>query len=190
MTPRKLLLLAYPRSWRAEYGEELAAILAQKRLGPRVALDVLLNGFKQHLERDDPWKICGVGLFLWSAIGVLAPSPWYAGLPGPVFFITGAWTVLRYRSDIRGAAGAAAKAAIICWLPDVAAILMRGPQTVQLANGAVWYQWGLYLVTSDRLTWWGYPQILASQMVLGILLGCAGGLLARFVLGFREGLRG
>jgi hypothetical protein len=54
--------LSYPRSCREEYGEELAGILAHRRLTPAVVADVLLNGVRQHVGRDVPWKICGAVL--------------------------------------------------------------------------------------------------------------------------------
>ena len=65
MTCRKLLLLAYPRSWRDEYGEELAGLLASKRLTFAAVADILGSALTQHFRRDDPWKICGAGLALW-----------------------------------------------------------------------------------------------------------------------------
>ena len=44
MSWRNLLVRSYPRSWREEYGEELAGVLAQKRPAVRLVADVLGNG--------------------------------------------------------------------------------------------------------------------------------------------------
>jgi hypothetical protein len=55
MTWRNLLLRAYPRSWRDEYGEALVAVLAHQRPTPGVVADVLSNGAKQHFYGDDPY---------------------------------------------------------------------------------------------------------------------------------------
>jgi hypothetical protein len=74
MTLRDVLLRAYPRSWRYEDGEELAGVLAQKRLTLGVVADVVGNGVRQHLYRDEPWKICGAGLVLWNSANFAAWS--------------------------------------------------------------------------------------------------------------------
>jgi hypothetical protein len=44
------LLRLYPRAWRARYGEEFAALLAESRLSPFVVCDVLLGALDAHLR--------------------------------------------------------------------------------------------------------------------------------------------
>jgi hypothetical protein len=56
------LLRLYPSIWRNEYGEELKALLLLRPLTAFVIGDVLLNAGRQHLRRDQPWKICGLFL--------------------------------------------------------------------------------------------------------------------------------
>ncbi len=68
MNFRKLLLNMYPRSWRAEYGEEFAGILATRRLTPAIVLDVLGGAVRQRLTRTEPWILCGAALSLWTVL--------------------------------------------------------------------------------------------------------------------------
>jgi hypothetical protein len=43
----RLMLLAYPRSWRLRYGDELVDLLAATGIGPSVAFDVLRAGIRE-----------------------------------------------------------------------------------------------------------------------------------------------
>jgi hypothetical protein len=185
---------AYPRSWREEYGEEFAGLLAQRRLTFAVAADVLAGALRQHLRRDDPWKICGAGLFLWTVAGDMmnvVSVNWFLLLLPPALFLTGAWTVMRDRSNTLSSARAAGNAAILCLLPDIAAVLMRGPSPVRLPSGIMCFRWGIYTGTILRPEWSQYPLFLLGQVVLPcIFVGCVGGLFGRFVNGFREGSLG
>ncbi len=45
-----LLLRLYPARWRARYGDEFAVLLAERRLGPFDAADVLLGALDAHLH--------------------------------------------------------------------------------------------------------------------------------------------
>ena len=193
------LLRAYPRTWRGEYGEELAGILARKRLTLRAIANVIGNGALQRLYGEDPWKICGAGLALWTCLGLvlstdsrLAPSVarWCSLAPLPVLFATGAWTVLRKKAGSHEAGVAAAKAAVFCFFPEVLAALMRGPTVVWHADGTVWRQWGLYYATTLRISPWQYGQDYPLIVMAGsVLLGFGGALLGRFIVGLGEGLR-
>ncbi|HUB77826.1 MAG TPA: hypothetical protein VMB03_03465 [Bryobacteraceae bacterium] len=190
MTLRNILVRAYPRSWREEYGEELGAMLGQRAVSVGVVADVLAGAFRQHLRRDDPWKICGAFLFLWTVAGDLVNCHWFLLLLPPVFFITGAWTVMRDRSDTLSAARAVSKAAILAVLPDVVAVLLAGPNPVQLQDGIICFRWGIYTATILRPEWWEYFPSLARQVLPCIWVGCVGGLFGRLANGVREGLRG
>ena len=44
------LLFAYPRGWRARYGDELLAMLESTDMGPRTVLDVLGSGVMVRLD--------------------------------------------------------------------------------------------------------------------------------------------
>jgi len=167
MTLRNLLLRAYPRSWRYEYGEELAGILAQKRLTLAVMADVVGNGARQHLYRDEPWKICGVGLVLWNSADFAAGSSLpYASfvrlyLAGFLFlFVAGAWTVLRKKSGVWRGAAASITVALIGLCPDVAIALLGLPRQ--------------------------RPTPLVSNLMASILFGFAGAALARVFAGLRK----
>jgi len=176
VTLRNLLLRAYPRSWRSEYGEELAGILAHSRLTPGVAADVLVNALRQHLHRDAPWEICGAGLALWYLMARLAilfyPYRtfllwyWSAGLL--IVLAAGAWTVRRSRAGILAATVESAKAAIIgqaglvvLYLP---ALLRAGPSSFH----------GLSI-------YYFFWKTLATGLALSPVFGFAGALLGRSI---------
>jgi hypothetical protein len=46
----RLLVRLYPRAWRARYGEEFAAVLAERRLSPRTVIDVIAGAADAHLH--------------------------------------------------------------------------------------------------------------------------------------------
>jgi hypothetical protein len=180
MTWRNLLLRAYPRSWRDEYGEELAGILAQKRLTPGVAVDVLVNALRQHFHRDAPWKICGAGLALWflmyRPVAVFNHSRpfllwyWSAGLL--IVLACGAWTAARNKARILAAAAASAKAAVIGQAGVVVLYLLVLPwESAYSFRGHGIYYWFLYT--------------LAIDLALSLVFGFAGALLGRSVARFR-----
>jgi hypothetical protein len=192
MTLREILVLAYPRSWREEYGEELAAILAQRRLTPGVVADVIWNASKQHLLRDEPWKICGAFLFLWTSVGLFVRSGSTDALPLVILFMTGAWTVWRKHSGMLEAARAAVLVAIPSFVPDALSLLLQGPIPVTWSGGTVVYKWGTYISVSGAIKfgWWQYVAMLPLVLALGAMLGLSGALLGKFADGVREGLRG
>lgn len=192
MTLRNILVRAYPRSWRAEYGEELAGILGKARLTFRVVADVLAGALRQHLRRDDPWKICGAVLFLWASLRLLVRSGSTDALPLVVFFLTGAWTVWRKHAGLLEAARAAVLVAILSLVPDALSLLLYGPIPVTRAGGTVVYKWGSYMSISSavRFGWWQYIEMLPLVLLLGAVLGFAGGLTGKFAGGVRERLRG
>jgi hypothetical protein len=206
MTLRNLLLQAYPRSWRAEYGEELAGVLAQKRLALGVVADVLGGAARQHLFRDDPWKICGAGLFVWTCLGLvlirdsrLAPSmePLSAMALGCFLLATGAWTVLRKKSGLWESGAAAVKAAMAGISPGVLATLLWGPAVVRHADGSTSLVWALYVGSTPipsvpefgSLLWYFILEISLILLAISALAGLAGALLGHFIAGLREGLR-
>jgi hypothetical protein len=180
MILQNLLLRAYPRSWREEYGEELAGILAPRRLTPGIAADVLLNALKHHFHRDAPWKICGVGLALWflmyRLVAVFNHSRpfllwyWSAGLL--IVLAAGAWTVARSKARILAAAVASAKAAAIGQAGMVVLYLLAlSRESAYSFQGHGIYYWFLYT--------------LAINLALSLMFGFGGALLGRSIARFR-----
>jgi hypothetical protein len=180
MTWRNLLLRAYPRSWRDEYGEELAGILAQRRLTFGVAADILVNALRQHFRRDAPWKICGPGLALWflmyRLVAVFNHSRPFllcyfsAGLL--IVLAAGVWTVARSKAGILAAAAASAKTALIGQTGTVVLyipVLLR--ERAYSFQGHGIYHWFLYT--------------LAINLALSLMFGFVGALLGRSVARFR-----
>jgi len=175
MTLRNLLLRAYPRSWRGEYGEELAGVLVQKRLTLGVVADVAGNGARQHLLRDEPWKICAAALALWNLTVLLLAAArffittrptllWCYSVGFLFLFVAGAWTVLRRKSGIWRATAASAKAALAGHAPDI--VLFLG----MLRNGG-----GRWILRTSEF-----------NLVFALAFGFAGALLARFLVSFRK----
>jgi hypothetical protein len=180
MTGRNLLLRAYPRCWRDEYGEELAGILAESRLTFGVTMDVLINALRQHFRRDAPWKICGVGLALWllmyRLVAVFSHDRTFqlcyfsAGLL--IVLVAGAWTERRSKVGILAATAASAKAAVIGQAGTVVLYLLALPrESAYSFRGHGIYYWFLYT--------------LAINLTLSLVFGFAGALLGRSVARFR-----
>ena len=176
MTLRNLLLRAYPRSWRNEYGAELAGILAHRRLTPGVAADVLWNAAKQHLFRDTPWKLCGTGLALWFAMvrpvaavfhthsRLFLLCYWATGFLLPA--VAGALTVRREHSGIRHATQAAARAALVGNIVAALAYLE-----------AIHLYWSK-LILGYPLYFW-FLKTMAMSFVISAAFGFAGALAGR-----------
>lgn len=176
MTIRDLLVRAYPRSWRSEYGEELAALLAQTKLSPAVAADVLSNAARQRVRREEPWKICGATLAVWyltTRVAVLAFHEknfilWYWGGGLLIVLAAGAWTVGRNDAGIWQATLDSAKAAAIGQLGALALAL----RAVSMM-GATPYQ--------GHTTFYWFAQTVALNLAVSVLLGLMGASAARGV---------
>jgi hypothetical protein len=69
-----LLLRLYPAAWRRRYGDEFAAVLEERPLGPFDVADVLLGALDAHLHRRGLWTESGPrkGLVMTLRIGGLA----------------------------------------------------------------------------------------------------------------------
>jgi hypothetical protein len=61
----RLLVAVYPRQWRAEFGEEFAALLEDTRLSPRAVADVLAGAGKLHAERHQRLAVV-IAALVWS----------------------------------------------------------------------------------------------------------------------------
>jgi hypothetical protein len=191
MSWRNLLLRAYPRSWREEYGEEFAGLLAQRRLTLAVVADVLGGATRQHLHRDEPWKICGAGLFLWTCLGLFwGAAPPFCWIAVPLtILVAGTWAGSRKDLGVREAIATAGKVVLAGVCPDLIAGLLRGPVTHN-TDGTLWYQWGMYFGMSLAISRWDYLSMMLSSMLFdSALFGLVGAIMGRFVAGLREGLR-
>jgi hypothetical protein len=159
MTVRSVLLRSYPRQWRDDYGEELAGILAARRLTFVVVADVLGGALTQHFHRDAPWKICGAGLALWFlmfrlVVVLLLHSRtamlWYWSGGFLIVLAAGAWTVTRRKTGILRGTVASGKAAVA----GQAGGLILFIQAVQRTGmrpylGHPIYEWFVYSVALD-----------------------------------------
>jgi hypothetical protein len=175
MNLRNLLIRAYPRRWRAEFGPELAAILALKGLTPSDIADVLAGAARQHI-RQDPWKICALGLSLWTSGLAIAA---FEGLfyrqaflwcysAGQLFlFAAGAWTAFREGSVLRGMA-ASVKAAI----PVMACIVAYG--LAMLHYQAIYGRSVYYLI------WKSSVVTILISLIFGVAGAFAGRLFGRW----------
>lgn len=83
---RSFLLRFFPARWRARYGDEFAAVLAERPLGPFDVADVLLAALDAHLHRHGlatvPHSIGGftVSLRIGGYAGVIGGILWFFGL--------------------------------------------------------------------------------------------------------------
>jgi hypothetical protein len=185
MTLRDLLIRAYPRSWRDEFGSELAGILANRKLTPAVVSDVLASAALQHFRRD-PWKICTVGFGLWTSgllifaleglVDRLAFSRCY--FAGQLFlFAAGAWTGLREDSGIWRATTASAKAAVV---PVAAYIVVS---SVRMLYYWLHYWSGGHQIQGQNISYWILKNVVVT-ILASLLFGLAGASFARLVKRF------
>ena len=120
MTFRNLLLRLYPPRWRAEYGQEFAAVLETQPLGVSTVADILAGAARQQgRERGGWWALLALGTTV-SAANLLVP---FGPRGGPMFglAILLVSTVAAFRARMRGASGygAAMKVFLLCWGPDL-----------------------------------------------------------------------
>jgi hypothetical protein len=133
----RVLLRLYPSRWRDEYGEELEALLCSEPLTASVIVDILLSAAHQHLRSDEPWKIGGLLLLLWSLFWIAWNSIAPLSPPGYLLFTRveacilpltylaiGYWTTKRGRG-VWPSASAAVKAAWTGILPELTLLALN-----------------------------------------------------------------
>jgi hypothetical protein len=180
MTWRSLLLRAYPRGWREEYGDELAGILAQRTLTVRLVLDILGAAAKQRLYRALPWPLCAVALMLRLfvlrfALFDRSAFLWaYLGATFLILFGAGAWAVRRKGSGVWKVAGAAAKAGLAGEIPTAVLYLLTLPGA-ESAEQHLIYTWMV--------------KTLVLDVIWAAICGLAGAVAARGHAIFLRGLR-
>jgi hypothetical protein len=182
---RKLLVSAYPRSWRAEYGEELAEILAQRKLTPGVVGNVLWNAAVQQWRADEPGVRFAVRKFGFGCLGGLAglvialtghsiglPSgySWVDAIDWPIYLILGASVYLRKKKGIRDGATVSLKVALASNLPFVLGLLLYGVASHHLQQ-----------------TWDAARYLAQFEILQSIPAGLVGAAMARYYVRFQRG---
>lgn len=76
-----LLLLAYPKAWREEYGAEIADLLLARALNTAIVVNVLVSGAGERIRRSDVGVLCGLAML---AVITLALATTIAGVGGAV----------------------------------------------------------------------------------------------------------
>jgi hypothetical protein len=192
------LLGLYPAGWRAEYGEELAALLLSRAITASTIVDVVASATGERLKRDQVWKICGICLFVWTACGVslnnTAPLSnegyeWYKRLWQLGVLLAACLTVSRSRSA--SPTWAAVKAALLGSLPETVALMLWAAGVFHpLVTRAV----GPYPLVESRLALFDmtFPTVphpgfdmlpieIGLIMTQACVLGFVGGLLGRLI---------
>lgn len=187
MTVRDLLIRAYPRSWRDEFGPEFADVLANEQLKPAVIADILLSATIQHLRRD-PWKICGLSLTFWT-VGLMitasrglmtGPALALCYFGGQLFlFAAGAWTGLRESCGIWRAMAASVKAALF---PTASFIVV--------SSLAMLRDFQHYHVAYRQKIYFEVGKTAVVTILVSGLFGLAGASYARLLGSFRAGVEG
>ena len=146
------LLLLYPAAWRRDYGEELAGVLLERPLSPRVIADVVSSGLGLRARAAEPSTILGVasmliilGAFVLAGddtTAVLRPSA--MTLPAVTvrfldsdiyaFLLIGCgyWTYLRHRGTAKRSGVAAMKMSLIAGMPIMAGALLMTAAVLDL----------------------------------------------------------
>ena len=97
-----LLLRCYPAPWRARYGDEFAALLGERPLGPFDVADVLLGAFDAHLHlrglgaASEHAKGFAMSLRIGGYAAISGGILWFAGLALSSAFHEGALFVLAF----------------------------------------------------------------------------------------------
>ena len=182
---RSLLLRAYPRSWREEYGEELAAILAQTKLTPGVMGDVLINAALQRWRLAEAWKQFAFVRFgsgcLGGCLGLVigltghpirlpAGYSWADALDLPMFLAFGGFVYLHKRRGVCEGAASSLKVTLASEIPFAFGFLVWGLASHQLPRA---------LGDARQMVQFAIPQ--------SILAGLSGAVLTRFYLRRQRG---
>jgi len=195
------LLRLYPTGWRAEYGKELGSLLSDRPITPSIIVDVVVSATREHLKGDQIWKICGIGLFCWTALGIAINNTtplshesyecyqklWQIGI-----LLAGCLTVSRNRSA--SPTWAAVKATVIGLLPEIVALTLWA---AGLFHPVVTRAAGPYPLLESRLALFDitfptvpHPGFAMLPLEIGAILaqacvfGFVGGLLGRVVSSF------
>jgi hypothetical protein len=201
----RLLLRAYPASWRSEYGEELQFVLQDSRLTIKTVMDVVISALVERVRCDRPWRIVGIVLFLVSIVcgssNCVEPLSQTAyshvmNVFNACVLFAGLLTTIRRPGSIRSATAAAVGAGLLGALPDITVgllwLLGVVQPTVLRPNAAVnmpGHVLTLWFVRTDAVL---LPVNFLYLLMLVVIcqsavLGAIGAYLGLFVRGVRTG---
>jgi flagellar biosynthesis protein FliQ len=203
----RTLLLAYPSSWRREYGAELEDILLSRPIGPLVAGDVIVGGLAERIRSADAstwlgmaalaavladllWNITAAQSTSQGLIAVVARSsktlPTIVVLPlmsdGYALFLViyGAWRQIRRGGSLSNDGVATAKITFMAGLPVIVVGILIGIGAIDLAAQR----------QIDAAPVWLTPWAVATAPLFRLpaawMLGALGGQIGRWVDRARE----
>jgi hypothetical protein len=192
------LLRVYPAAWRAEYGEELGALLSDRPVNPSIVVDVVISATREHMKRDPIWKTCGICLFAWTVIGILLNNTVPLSHGGYEFYKTlwqlglllaGCLTLLGNRG--KSPTWAALKAALLGSFPEMVALILwaagifhplvtraAGPYPLVESRLALFY---ITFPTVPPATFGVLPLYIGVILAQACVFGFLGGLLGRVI---------
>jgi len=158
------LLRLYPARWRDRYGDEFAAVLGERTLGPFDVLDILLGAIDAQLHlrgvgaRSDHRKGFPMSLRLGGAAAMAGGALWLVAMTWILLFDSnvgsGAWVLLLLASValLVGLAGLSAFQArqhpVLIWaafsLPAIGALLTILGAAMNGSGNEYW--WGLFIL--------------------------------------------
>jgi hypothetical protein len=202
----RILLRAYPASWRDRYGEELATILEGRSLTPPIVFDVLRNGLLQRIRCAEAWQTGAIVLSTWLVVGTalnsVSPFPRWAydlfwQFDICIAMAIGYFSISRDGKSLLGAAVATGRAALVEIVPELVlgVLWMAGfvHPTISQPNGSpmilghgitdLCIRAGVAVQPTHMLL------VPLAAAIPAAVAGALGAMTARFVSGFREGLR-
>jgi hypothetical protein len=195
----RAFLRLYPADWRAEYGEELGALLSRGPITPHVFADVVLSATRERLRRE-AWKACGAALFVLTALGIFVNNTTplshrayegYVVLWESIVLLTGCLAGLRNRGA--SPSWSAAKAALIGLIPEMIALTLWAAGLFHPLVTPLMTRYGTLLSESRlalfSMTFPAVPQpglvaiplVAAIVLVSACVIGFLGGLLGRAI---------
>jgi hypothetical protein len=202
----RILLRAYPASWRDKYGEELATILEGRSLTPSIVLDVLRNGLLQRIRCAEAWQTGAIVLSAWLVVGTalnsVKPFPQWAyelfwQFDLCIAIAIGYLSISRDGKSLLAAAVATGKAALVGIVPELVlgVLWMAGfvHPTISQPNGSpmilghgitdLCIRAGVAVPPTHMLL------VALAAVIPTAIAGALGAMTARFVSAFWEGLR-
>ena len=202
----RILLRAYPASWRDRYGEELATILEGRSLTLPIVLDVLRNGLLQRIRCAEAWQTGGIVLSTWLVVGTalnsVRPFPGWAydlfwQFDSCILMAIGYLSVSRDGKSLLAAAVATGRAALVGIIPELVlgVLWMAGlvhPTILQPNGSPMILGHGITDLCIRAGVAVPPTHVLLVPLAAAIpaaVVGALGAMAARFVSAFREGLR-
>lgn len=202
----QLLLRAYPRVWRENYGQELVTILEDRPLTLAIIRDVFQKGLLQRARYAEAWQIGGIALAIWLVAGTALNSirafPQWAydffwQINVYTTLVIGYISVVRDRKSRLAAAIATGRASLVGIIPELvlAVLWMAGlvhPTILQLNGTPIVVGHGitdLCIRAGVKIPPTHLLLAPLATVIPGVIAGAVGAAAAQFVSGFREGSR-